>query len=225
MAIGALVIIATFYIWGMYGKLFLSSSKDQTNEQGFARLNYAIKDLLTDQKKITVDFPMSLKEGAVIIGFNKEKSVVQTCPGEGNVPKPTECKDYACICMYKDEPKKENLFKCEMYPQVDYFTTIDYDLSKRGINEDYFGDKVPKKQVMDNFRGQFFYDMNNYFPSYGNPNDVYAYFVLYGECNDGGQDEELGLQNFYIERFIKDQKVIIFINYASEFNKERISTT
>lgn len=225
LVIGAIVIVLTFFIWSNFGKLFLKSPTEQANEQSFARLSYSINQVLAEEGfSFTRGTIMQLKSDYAIVGFNKDwpiDALVDNCgsPSE-KILKPVQCQKSACLCLYKDtnvDFNNNGLVECRLFNDVEYFVSMDY-----LTNSDKYKDVIPKKEVIDNQVGTRLGLMNSYYPNIDEFNNDYSYFVLYGECNDNGPDEELGLRDYYVEKYVYDNKNIIFINYESSYNDARI---
>ncbi len=199
-------------------KMLISDNSDQTNKATHVRLANEIGDLIQDNGEFVFrrNIPIGVTDWYYIIGFNKGMRYTnEVCPPNDAVPKPEVCEDYACICLYNGGLDNENyddedLIDCELIPGADFL-----------VSSNYLEDKDIPKNVKKNLLGEK-YSIALDYPENLPDKDKLSRFVMYGECDGWWNDIELGTNNYYIEKYEKNDVVYVYIGYESEKIDERI---
>jgi hypothetical protein len=117
------------------------------------------------------------------------------------------------------------LMDCKVF-KTDYFSIAAYWTESV---DDYSWSDAAKKypdisyQIQANFVGMP-YKITNFYPSIDTYNDEYGYMFIYGECDGWTDDEALGTNNYYIEKYTKAGKTGIYIAIESKYNEARIKS-
>ena len=151
------------------------------------------------------------------------------------IQKPAGCGNDACLCYYK--PAGYEYFRdakiskeaCIPFPEVDYFITFYYadwaDKSSGSKIEDYYGvDSLVYKNMAGYKISASGIDLPDYYPK-GHliKPDIFAYPIIYGECDAWPWDQEFASQSIYIEKFIDPKTLKTYILIAADSNKEVIT--
>lgn len=227
LIIGSLILILTVQIWGKYGKFLFKDTEDQVSEATFARVAYEMNLLIENNDDFANrrGMPISLDKDYALVGFNKEwdnEAITDGCHPYDAARKPAVCGDSACLCLYKNSKEdfdKMIMVECEKidadmivskaYWSVSMNEKVGFDIAYK-----QFGDDVP----MEVIKNQVGYpiDMKEFYPD-----ELYSTFFLYSQCDGWGYDDNLGVKNYYIEKFVNG-KTVIFIDYDSKLNDNRL---
>ncbi len=157
------------------------------------------------------DWPYYISNDFILVGFNNDDLGSRDACDPEIVPRPrnNECLSSACLCLYKEQSGdidfKDNLpVECQRIKDVDYIISLDY---WQNGNHPY----SDREEIYKNIIGQRFPDLNSKYYK-----DVYAYFFIYGQCEDFGLfdgDVTFGPQKLYVEKVYDPdlKKTIVFI--------------
>ncbi len=217
--LGAVLGVAAiiFFTWLLFSFSQLAGNQEeQTTIVGFNSLAFEIQTLLDNPNQFastSLDNPFHyyIDEDFILVGYNNDNIPLKDECEEEEATKPLneECTNSACLCLHKetgadndfdddcDSVRCNQPIMCYKLDGVDNIFTLDYynDGEKYNSPESIYG----------NIMGKEFNPASTKYP------DNYAYFFIYGECEDWWSDDLFETHPFYIEKFIDQGKTNILI--------------
>jgi len=199
----ALILSSAFFFARIAG-WFASKQEYEATTNSFNVLYGLIQDAANDNSPGIVKRDMIgyfISNQYILVGFHKNQDFVEDiCDPERAQKIHEACKTTACLCLYPetygdldfestDFPKV-----CKSLENVEYIYTEKYDANN-----------APSK-IYQNVLGGKWQRPNN-------PADNFAYFFIYGQCDDWTSDENFGTNNLGISKYVIDGKTYVEISY------------
>jgi hypothetical protein len=231
--LGAAVVILIIIIAAAFATFYFGEKNKEFAINNFIALSNKIETLSKSREQFDVQraFPFYLPSNFVVVGFNKgwdNNKISDGCEPEP-VRKPSgidgkegkKCENSACICLFTNnddfmdgDDYNVELVQCHPFPKADYIITLYLGTSvkDKDIGKDY---KYPV-EIYKNIVGE-----RIYLPDYSLIGfSDYAFFYIYGQCEDHYWDENLQSKKLYVEKFTRNDRTFIFI--APEYEEASI---
>ncbi len=208
--LGGIIILIIIVVAGIFTALYFSEKNEEFAINNFIALANKIETLSKSEKTFDVQraFPFYIPSNFIIVGFNenwKDTTKSDRCEEEA-VRKPSKldgkegekCDNFACICLFGNSNDKfmsgnsynVKLMQCHRLPGVNNFTTF------------HMEDKIY------DYPDDITYNMGGNSMNVGDYSSInfknYAYFYVYGQCDNYWWDKDLLGRKLYIEKFTDD---------------------
>ena len=260
MNVGGLVLLFILIVGLVFGLIRLVGSGDENKElsttYSFLTLasvisNYATSATPFEPQQPPIVHPIQITDDFIVVGFSKGTDpvyegcgptstlgqvVTQGSPVEG-IPRPIECGENACLCLYRqtagyddfgqdssDPDKMNKPIACKDFPNVDYllsFWYYDVLTGKPAIDAQH-SDIPVTQDAVDTFLGQCFLPAPDIFEQSApfhtmqstacirsGQAKIASSLVLYGKCGTG---KSFGTKTVYVDKMVQNGKTYVLVS-------------